>query len=313
MENPKTKSAVVAAIAGNLGIAITKFIAGAMTGSSAMLAEGIHSLVDTGNGVLLLHGMRMSRKAPDEDHPFGHGKELYFWTLIVAILIFAVGGGMSLYEGILHLLYPNPLTDATWNYVVLGIAFIFEGISWSVAWKVFRRERTQQGLFSMIQTSKDPTTYTVLLEDSVALVGIVIAMVGIFLATQFQNPYFDGGASIAIGILLACVAAFLASQSKGLLIGQGVNLEASRRIQRIAQADVAVDLTQRPLTMYFGPHEVLLVLDVQFRKSLSAGEVTAAIDRIERIIRHEYPEIRRIYIEADALTSRYLEPQAART
>jgi len=218
---------------------------------------------------------------------------------------------MSLYEGISHLLDPHPLTDMTWNYVVLGIAFVFESISWSVAWQVFRRERTQQGLFSTIQTSRDPTTYTVLLEDSVALLGIVTALAGIFLAARFHNPYFDGGASIVIGVLLACVAAFLAAQSKGLLIGQGVNREASDGIQRIAQADVAVELTKRPLTMYFGPHEVLLVLDVQFRKGLSAGEVTAAIDRIERTIRQRYPDITRIYIEAEALTSRYLETQAA--
>ncbi|MDK2741272.1 MAG: cation transporter [Nitrospira sp.] len=311
MDLTKKHTAVFAAIAGNLGIAATKFIASAMTGSSAMLAEGIHSLVDTGNGGLLLHGLRMSRKPADEEHPFGHGKELYFWALIVAILIFAVGGGMSFYEGILHILHPNPLGDGTWNYVVLAFAFVFEAISWSVAWKVFRGERNGRGVFQTIQASKDPTTYTVLLEDSVALLGIVIAFLGIFLAGWFENPYFDGSASMAIGVLLAGAAIVLASQCKRLLIGEGVSRDALERIQRMAKSDPAVELTKRPLTMYFGPHEVLLALDVQFRAGISAEEVTAAVDRIEKQIRQHYPDITRIYIEAEALTVRYLKLQPA--
>ncbi len=303
------QTAVFAAIAGNLGIAVTKFIAAAMTGSSAMLAEGIHSLVDTGNGGLLLLGLRMSRKPADEDHPFGHGKELYFWTLIVAILIFAVGGGMSFYEGMLHILHPSPIRDGTWNYIVLTIAFVFEAVSWSVAWKVFLGERNGRGVFRSIQASKDPTTYTVLLEDSVALVGIVIAFLGIFLAGWFENPYFDGSASMAIGVLLACAAIFLASQSKRLLIGEGVSRDALERIQRIAKSDPAVELTKRPLTMYFGPHDVLLALDVQFRAGISAEEVTMAVDRIEKQIRQQYPDITRMYIEAESLTVRYLKSE----
>ncbi len=304
MGRPETKTAVVAAIAGNLTIAATKFIAGVMTGSSAMLAEGIHSLVDTGNGALLLLGLRMSRKPPDDDHPFGHGKELYFWTLIVAILIFAVGGGMSFYEGVVHILHPSPIADPTWNYVVLGIAFTFEAMVWSVAWKVFRNQRKGRTVFQTIESSKDPTTYTVLLEDSVALLGIVIAFAGILLARWFGNPYFDGAASITIGVLLASVAIFLASQSKGLLIGEGMGREKLKGIQAIAKADPAVELTKRPLTMYFGPHEVLVALDVQFHAGLSAGEVTAAIDRIERLIKADYPDVSRIYIEAESLTVR---------
>ena len=304
MGRPETKTAVVAAIAGNLTIAATKFIAGVMTGSSAMLAEGIHSLVDTGNGALLLLGLRMSRKPPDDDHPFGHGKELYFWTLIVAILIFAVGGGMSFYEGVVHILHPSLIADPTWNYVVLGIAFTFEAMVWSVAWKVFRNQRKGRTVFQTIESSKDPTTYTVLLEDSVALLGIVIAFAGILLARWFGNPYFDGAASITIGVLLASVAIFLASQSKGLLIGEGMGREMLNGIQAIAKADPAVELTKRPLTMYFGPHEVLVALDVQFHAGLSAGEVTAAIDRIERLIKADYPDVSRIYIEAESLTVR---------
>lgn len=305
---PKPKTAIMAAIAGNLGIAVTKFGAGAVTGSSAMVAEGIHSLVDTGNGMLMLYGLSMSQKPPDDEYHFGHGKELYFWTLIVAILIFAVGGGMSVYEGIVHLLNPSPIRDEMWNYVVLGISLVFEAVSWVVAWKAFRSQHPA-GLWRRIQTSKDPTTYTVLLEDSIALLGIVIAMAGVFLAARFESPYFDGGASVVIGILLACVAVFLAAQSKALLIGQGVPLDVLRGIQKIAEADASVERTKRPLTMYFGPHEVLLVLDVQFRKGLSAGEVTVAIDRMERRIRQQYPDITRIYIEAEALSVHYLDPQ----
>ena len=307
----ETKTAVIAAIAGNLSIAAIKFIAGVVTGSSAMLAEGIHSLVDTGNGALLLLGLRMSRRPPNEDHPFGHGKEVYFWTLIVAILIFAVGGGMSFYEGILHILHPSPIRDGAWNYAVLAVSFTFEAISWSVAWKVFRSQSNELGLFRAIAVSKDPTTYTVLLEDSVALLGIGIAFLGIVLASLLKNPYFDGAASMAIGVLLACVAVFLASQSKGLLIGEGVDRKALDGIQMIAKADQAVELTKRPLTMYFGPHEILLALDVQFHAGLSAAEVTAAVDRIERQIRRQYPDITHIYIEAESLTSRYLKSNVA--
>lgn len=309
----ETKTAVVAAIAGNLSIAAIKFFVGVFTGSSAMLAEGIHSLVDTGNGALLLLGLRMSGRPADEEHPFGYGKELYFWTLIVAILIFAVGGGMSFYEGILHVLHPNPIQNETWNYAVLAIAFTLEAVSWSVAWKVFRSQRNERGLIHAIEASKDPTTYTVLLEDSVAILGIVIAFVGILLASWLKNPYFDGGASMAIGVLLACVAVFLASQSKGLLIGEGVDRKMLDGIQMIARADPAVELTKRPLTMYFGPHEVLLALDVQFHAGLSAAEVTEAVDRIEKQVRRRYPDITRIYIEAESLTARYLKSEAVRS
>ena len=311
METPHTKTAIYAAIVGNLAIAITKFTAAVLTSSSAMLAEGIHSLVDTGNGALLLLGVRLSKQPPDDEHPFGHGKELYFWTLIVAILIFAVGGGMSFYEGVLHIANPAELKEPRWNYAVLVAALVFEGITWAMAWKAFRLTRRPGGFMEAIRSSKDPTTYTVLLEDSVALLGIVIAFLGIFLTEQFGNPYFDGGASMVIGVLLACVAVFLAAESKGLLIGEGVDRSVMSAIEAIIKADAAVELHRRPLTMYFGPHEILLVLDVQFRKGLSGVEVTEAIDRIERGIRERYANITRIYIEADALRTAYLDPKPA--
>src|SRR4051794_25529644 len=197
-----SKAAVYAAIAGNLAIAVTKFIAAFVTGSSAMLSEGIHSVVDTGNGLLLLLGIRRSRKPPDPNHPFGHGKELYFWTLIVAILIFAVGGGMSLYEGLVHLRHPSELKDPTWNYLVLAVAAAVEGFAWSVAYRHLRKSGGRRNLWSAIRASKDPTTFTVLFEDSAALLGLLVAFLGVYLGHRLHNPYLDGAASVVIGVIL---------------------------------------------------------------------------------------------------------------
>src|SRR5438132_7346055 len=191
---------IYAAIVTNLAIAATKFTAAAFTGSSAMMSEGIHSLVDTGNGGLMLLGVRRSRKPADALHPFGYGKELYFWTLIVAIVVFAVGGGISAYEGLLHMLHPKTVEHPIWNYVVLGFAFVFEGYSFSIAFKAFQTERGELTIWQSIETSKDPTTYTVLFEDAAALLGLVVAFIGVLLAHVFNNPYFDGAASILIGI-----------------------------------------------------------------------------------------------------------------
>src|SRR5258705_13283149 len=188
----ESKTALVAAILGNIAIAVTKFIAAAFTGSSAMISEGIHSAVDTGNGGLMLLGIHKSQQAPDFEHPFGHGKELYFWSLIVAIAIFAVGCGMSMYEGINHLIHPELLTKAVWNYVVLGFAFVFEGTSWVFGWKVFRSARGKRGILEAIHKSKDPATFMVFFEDSAALLGLVIAFIGIFVGQQTHNPYADG-------------------------------------------------------------------------------------------------------------------------
>jgi len=225
---------IYAAIAANLVIAVTKFIAAGFTGSSAMLSEGIHSLVDTGNGGLMLLGVRRSRRPADAAHPFGYGKELYFWTLIVAIVIFAVGGGISAYEGLLHILSPKPIADPAWNYIVLGIAVVFEGYSFTVAFKAFQAERGKLSIWQSIDQSKDPTTYTVLFEDSAALVGLVVALLGVFFAQFLDNPYFDGGASIVIGLILAAVAVLLAYESKDLLVGEALDPETLKDIRRLA-------------------------------------------------------------------------------
>jgi cation diffusion facilitator family transporter len=297
--------AVYAAIVGNVAIAFTKFVAAAFTGSSAMLAEGVHSLVDTGNGALLLLGLHRSRKPADADHPFGHGKELYFWTLIVALLIFAVGGGISLFEGIRHLQHPQPVQDAAWAYGVLGFAFVFEGYSWTVAVLQFRRERamlrSERGWLEAVRESKDPTTFTVLFEDSAAMLGLVFAFLGVYLGERFDNPYFDGAASIAIGILLAVVAVFLARESKGLLIGEAVDPKIRASLREIADADREVRRVVRLLTMHLGPREVLLALELEFERGHSGAEVAAAVERIDKEIRRRHPEIRHIFIETQSL------------
>jgi cation diffusion facilitator family transporter len=304
MESASSKTVIVAAVGANLAIAATKFVAAAFSGSSAMLSEGIHSLVDTGDGLLLLLGMRLSRRPPDLNHPFGHGKELYFWTLIVAIVIFAVGGGMSIYEGMTHLRHPTPLENPLWNSVVLGLAIVFEGYSWGVAIRAFRTAQRGQNAWQAIRTSKDPTTFTVLLEDSAALLGLLVALVGVYVGHQLQNPYLDGLASLIIGLILAAVAVLLASESKGLLVGESADARAVASIQTLAAADPAVERVAPPLTMHLGPHEILLNLEVTFRQALSAAEIVAAVDRLEAAIRSHHPDVKRIFIEAECVAER---------
>lgn len=267
-----------------------------------MLSEGIHSVVDTGNEFVLLLGIRRSQRPADENHPFGHGQELYFWTLIVAILIFAVGGGMSLYEGITHLIKPSPIEDPTWSYIVLGVAFFFESLSWRIALEEFLPSKGTQSFWQAIRTSKDPTIFTVLFEDTAALLGLLIAFLGIFLAHVFNNPLFDGMASIVIGLILAVVAVLLARESRGLLIGEGIDRQTVDQIRSLAQSDPAVADVLRILSLHFGPYEVLLNLEVQFHKQLSILEVTAAVERLETTIRAQYPIINNIFIEAKSIS-----------
>ena len=291
---------IYAAIAANVVIAATKFTAAAFTGSSAMISEGIHSLVDTGNGALLLLGQHKSRKPPDADHPFGHGKELHFWSFIVAIIIFAVGGGISAYEGLLHILHPRPPANPQWNYVVLALAIVFEGASLVVAAKSFQKLKGDEGVWQTIHQSKDPTTFMVLLEDSAALIGLVIAGLGIYLANRLDNPYFDGGASIVIGLLLAAIATLLAYETKGLLVGESADPESIKAIRRIAESDPDVDAVNRVLTMFFGPNTILLAMDLRFRQTLTTAELERTVDRLEANIRKHNEKIRHIFIESDS-------------
>ncbi len=298
----ESKTTIFAALGANLAIAVSKFVAAAFTGSSAMLSEGIHSTVDTGNQGLLLLGLHQSRKPADAVHPFGYGKELYFWTLIVAILIFAVGGGMSFYEGIAHIRHPRPITDPTWNYAVLGAAIVFEGFSWTVALRELLAGRGDKSVWAAIHTSKDPTLFTVLLEDTAALLGLIVALVGIYLGQRLDNPYLDGSASIVIGVILAVVAVFLAYESKGLLIGEGADPVIQANIKSLVASDPDVEEALPPLTMHFGPHEIMLALNVRFRADISANAVATAVDRLEARLREAHPDIRRIFVEAKAVS-----------
>jgi cation diffusion facilitator family transporter len=290
--------AVFGAIAANTAIAAMKFVGAAATGSAAMLSEGIHSTVDTGNGLLLLVGMRLAERPPDEAHPFGHGKEIYFWSLIVAVLIFGVGGGISIYEGILHLQSPQPLQDPTWSYVILAGSFLFESVSFWIAIRVFRRATEGTPFWEALRTSKDPTTYTVMAEDSAALAGLVAAGLGIWGSHQLDLPALDAIASIVIGALLCGVATLLIHQSRRLLVGEAVDRRTAETIRAIAQAEKTVYRAGWPLTMYLGPADILLALDIEFCHGTPAEELMRSVDRIEATVRREVPGIGRIYIES---------------
>jgi cation diffusion facilitator family transporter len=295
--------AVYGAIAANLVIAIVKFIAAFITGSSAMLSEGIHSVVDTGNQLLLLLGIHQSKRPADDSHPFGHGKDLYFWGLVVAMLLFGIGGGMSVYEGITHLQHPVKLTNPTWSYVVLGVAFLLEGTSFIIAMRELHHDKARKATWwEAMRNSKDPSIYVVVAEDAAALAGVVVAAAGIFLGHWLENPLFDGAASIAIGVILGIVAVFLAYESKGLLLGESADPDIVAGIQSIAAKDEAVEAVKPPLTMHLSPRNILLAMTVQFHQDLSATEVVAAIDRLQCQIQQQFPEVTRIFIEADAFS-----------
>jgi len=296
-----SKFAIYGAIGANIAIAISKFVAAYFTGSSAMLSEGIHSFVDSGNGFLILLGVKQSEKPPSIQHPFGRSKELYFWALIVAVLVFSVGGGMSFYEGIEHLRHPAPMTDPTWNYVVLGLSILFEGISCTLALKAFNQDRGDMGFWETLGRSKDPSVFAILMEDIAALVGLVFALAGVYLGHALNEPRLDGAASIMIGILLVTVAIFLIYKTKGLLVGEGVDEETLATLQSIARAQPGVENVRPPLTSYLGPHDVVLALDVQFERNLTAVQVEQAVDDLQDAIRAKYPEFKRIFIEAKSI------------
>ena len=297
------KKTIYAAMAANFAIAVIKFIAASFTGSSAMLSEGIHSVVDTGNELLLLLGLRLSKKPADDSHPFGYGQELYFWTLIVALFIFAIGGGMSIYEGINHLRNPEPLTDPRWNYAVLGLAVIFEGYSWNIALQQFLASKNEDSFWTAIRASKDPIVFTVLFEDTAALVGLLVAFIGVFSGHLLGNVYLDGVASIVIGVILCGVAILLASESKGLLIGEGATAETVASIREITNSDPAVDKVVKVLTLHFGPQEILLNLEIKFVQDLATEQLAIAVERLENSISSQHSEIQNIFIEAKSIAA----------
>ena len=304
-----SKRVIFAALIGNSLISVTKFTAAFVTGSSAMLSEGIHSLVDTGNQVLLLHGLKQAKKPADEKFPFGHGKEIYFWSFIVAILIFALGGGISIYEGIQHLQHPKAIDKPLINYVVLGLAMLFEGAAWLFALREFTRAKGKWGYVEAVQRGKDPSLFVVLFEDTAAMLGLMVAFAGIALADMTGILYFDGAASVIIGLILLGTAIWLAYETKGLLIGESANASVVRGIRSILKGYRQIEHINEMLTMHMGPDFVLANISVDFRDNETASSVESVIAEIDNTIKTQFPQIKRIFIEAEARKFRLKEQQ----
>lgn len=292
-----TTKVVYAALLGNLLIAATKAAAATFTGSSAMVSEAVHSFVDSGNELLLLYGMRRARKPPDSAHPFGHGRELYFWNFIVALMVFALGAGISLYEGINHITHPVPIEKPFVNYIVLAVSFVFEGSSWWIALREFRAAKGRLGYLEAVGLSKDPTTFTVLFEDSAALIGLLIAFAGIAGASAFGLPQLDGVASIGIALVLGVTAIVLARRTKELLIGESAYPAVQSSILRIAGAHRGIVNANGVLTMQLGPYQVVAALSAEFEDNLATPDIEACVNSLEAQIRQAHPEIAVLFVK----------------
>lgn len=292
-------------MAANVAIGIAKFIGAYFSGSSAMLSEGIHSVVDSVNEVLLLYGLKQSEVAPSEQFPLGRSQELYFWSLMVAVLIFALGGGISIFQGVQSLQHPEVSANPLISYWVLGAAALFEGAALTVSVKEFKKNQvnTTDGLWKAIGKSKDPSAFIVIVEDSAALVGLVLAFAGVWLSKSTGNPAYDAIASISIGILLTIVATALVAKTKGLLVGESASIETRTSIKSIVRNDESVSASESPITLHLGPEDILLALNIEFKDGLSADEIEAAVRRIEGKIRQTHGEVKRIFIEAASVTN----------
>ncbi len=299
-----SKKVILAALVGNTLISITKFGAAVYTGSSAMMSEGIHSLVDTGNQFLLLYGLKRASKPADADFPFGYGKEIYFWSFIVAILIFALGGGISIYEGISNIEHPEPIRNPVINYVVLGLAMIFEGAAWLFAFREFNKARGKWGYIKAIQRAKDPTVFVVLFEDSAAMLGLLVAFLGVALSQYTGILIFDSLASIVIGLILIGTATWLAYETKGLLIGESANRSNIKDIRDILEANRSIEHINDLLTMHMGPDYILANISVDFADDKTADEIETTVAEIDAAIKANNPQIKRIFIEAEKRTSK---------
>ena len=294
-----SKKVIFAALVGNALIAVTKFVAASITGSSAMLSEGIHSLVDTGNQILLLYGMKRAAKPADSQFPFGHGKEIYFWSFIVAIMIFAVGAGVSIYEGIHHIRHPEVISNPMVNYIVLGLAMLFEGAAWYFALTEFTKAKGKWGYIEAVQRGKDPTLFVVLFEDSAAMLGLVVAFLGVWLAQTTGILYFDGIASVVIGIILGGTAIWLAYETKGLLIGEAANQPVVEGIRALVRDSEGVECVNELLTMHMGPDFILVNVSMDFRDDIAAGDLELLIAGLDKAIKKAYPAVKRVFIEAE--------------
>lgn len=291
--------AVTAAMIANGIIAVAKFVAAAVTGSSAMFSEGIHSVADTGNQALLLFGDARSRKPADRRHPFGYGPEMYFWSLIVAMILFGLGGGFSLYEGIVHLGHAEVPGDPVWNYSVLGVAFVVEAVALAVALDSLGGLRADRSVWERMRASKDPRVYVPVAEDAAALLGVVVAFLGVFLARALDAPVFDAASSIVIGLILAGVAVFLAYETRALIVGETISGDLEASVRRICDEEEAVSEVVRILGVHLSPDEVLLTLGLRFREGLDGEGVAAAVSRVERRAREVDPRVTRVFVEPE--------------
>ncbi len=290
---------VLAALAANMGIAAAKFVAAALTGSSSMLTEGVHSLVDSGNQALLLYGQKRAKRPADAAHPFGYGRELYFWAFVVAILIFGVGAGVSAYEGYLHIIDPEPLGAAWINYVVLAVSFALEGSSWWIAMREFGASKGETPWWQAIRESKDPSGFIVLFEDSAALAGLIVAAVGVWASHAWHDPRIDGMASIAIAGILAVVAAYLAREAKGLLIGERADPAVVERVRAIVERRPEIVCVNHVRTVHAAPERVFVAISADFEDSLTMGEGETLIEAIEQELKAAMPQLQSIYIRPE--------------
>lgn len=297
MANRAAKRVILAAVAANLLIALTKFVAAWFTASSAMSTEGVHSLVDTGDQLLLLYGLWRASRPASEEFPFGHGKELYFWSFVVSLLVFAAGAGVSIYEGILHLLRPREMTSVLVNYIVLAVAMVFEGISWAVSVREFGRRKGRLGYIEAIHRGKDPSLFVVILEDTAALLGLAAAMVGVTLAHLTGSPAYDGVASLLIGLILAATAVILARETKGLLVGESALLTTRRNIHDVVAATPGVERVEEILTLQMGPEFVLVTVSARFADDTPVAEIAATVARMKAEIMRRVPGVKRVFVE----------------
>ncbi|KIO77745.1 cation transporter [Pedobacter lusitanus] len=299
------KASIYSALAANLLIAITKFIAGAFSNSASMISEGIHSLVDTVNQLLLLFGLKRSKKPADALRPFGYGKELYFYSFIVSILIFGLGGGISIYQGIIHIANPEPLGNPTWNYVVLSLCVVFEGTSLIIAAKAFNKVRGQETWWNAIVKSKDPSSFLVLFEDGAAVLGLFIVMICLVLGHGLNIPELDGIASLLVGLLLVGVSLILARESRSLLLGEGISPASREKLVAITEQVPGVVKVLTVVSTYQSPEEVLLMLIVTFKDDLDTHQINEAIDHIQAEIRKEFKLIRFIIVQPEQYTRQF--------
>jgi cation diffusion facilitator family transporter len=308
MASSGSRKVIYAALVGNALIAATKLAAAASTGSSAMLSEGIHSVVDTGNQVLLLLGLKRAARPADRSHPFGYGMEIYFWSFVVAILIFGVGAGVSIYEGVRHLMHPEPLHNVRLNYIVLALSFLFEGAAWLLALREFSHSKGSLGVMQAVRRSKDPSTFVVLFEDSAAMTGIMVAFLGIFVGDLTGWAWLDGAASLVIGLILAVTAWLLAVETKGLLIGESAEPEVVAGIRIMAKELPAVDHINEVLTLHLGPEFILVTLSLDFLDTATGEEIEHSVAGLESRIRAEFPRVKKVFVSAESW-SRYREPE----